>query len=90
MGKESTKVLTPGSHHFPPILAADRAANGGSPVVLEMAKDTADDEEDTRRESGESGDVNADVAHWHGSALYRYGWTICGPRAKTSALETLR
>lgn len=78
--------FAPGSNFFPSFVcagAAAESAGGGSPVVLEMVRDAAADEEDAALAvAGATEDATeaaaGRVAGWHGLTLYRCVCCITG------------
>lgn len=74
-GRQGLKPSAPGSRFFPPFALAGAHPSSGStssPVVLEMVRDSADDEEDAVAAAAEvaEGTVATGVG-WHGLMLYR-------------------
>lgn len=64
----------PGSGLFPPYV---KPGGEGSPVVYEMVRDAADDENEQRRLLPRGGGLAAKTQHgWNGLTLYRWlsGW----------------
>lgn len=71
LSRRAFEPSAPGSRFFPPFGPTGAASDGAlcAPVVLEMVRDAADDEEDT---DSADNDVTGRVRGWHGLTLYRY------------------